>query len=56
MYHLNVTLTQEQRSLLNDALYFYSEMFASDPIDADKVTNAVEELEDLIDNHCETIE
>lgn len=56
MYKLNITLTEEQRSLINDALYFYSEMFSTDPIDADKVLNAVEELEDLIDQHCEVIE
>lgn len=54
MYKLTVTLTPEQRSLLNDALYFYSEMFSTDT-NADHILNAVEELEDLIDDHCEEL-
>ena len=50
MYQLNCTITKEQRSLLADALYYYSEMLNNDS-DKNDVINALEELEEHLDAH-----
>ena len=50
MYKLNCTITDEQRSLLADALYYYSEMLGSDADGSEKL-NAIEELEEHLDAH-----
>ena len=50
MYQLNCTITKEQRSLLADALYYYSEMLNNDS-DKNEVINALEELEEHLDAH-----
>jgi len=50
MYKLNCTITDEQRSLLADALYYYSEMLGSDADGSEKL-NALEELEEHLDAH-----
>ncbi len=55
MYQLNVKLTNKQRSLLADALYYYSESFTGDRSKNDSIINAVESLEDLIDENCQKV-
>ena len=50
MYQLNCTITKEQRSLLADVLYYYSEMLNNDS-DKNEVINALEELEEHLDAH-----
>lgn len=50
MYRLNCTVTEDQRSLLADALYYYSEMLGNDP-EGSETLNALEELEEHLDAH-----
>jgi|TARA_R100000030_G_scaffold97951_2_gene87386 hypothetical protein len=50
MYQLECKITEDQRSLLADALYYYSEMLNSDPEGSAKL-NALEELEEHLDAH-----
>ena len=50
MYQLECKITEDQRSLLADALYYYSEMLNTDPEGSAKL-NALEELEEHLDAH-----